>query len=87
MTLTVVASALTIFGSLIGLWIWWIKRKADPTQQEQIQNVEADYAAIDQDIHDAEGSGNFARSDAILRRLRSQHEPDDQSQRNESTNG
>jgi len=68
-----IVPALGIASTLLGLWVWWIKRKQAPTAPEQIYDQGKKYGQIEQRLQGDEASGNYVDSDGVLDELRTQH--------------
>ena len=56
--------------AVVGLWLWYVKRRKSPTKEERRDDLESELAGIERDLVEARRRGDHARADALLERLR-----------------
>lgn len=64
-----VGTILSLIAGIVGLLLWWAKRKRSPTPDERRQDVRQQYHDSLENVHHLRSLGNHAEADAMLRRL------------------
>lgn len=62
---------LTIVASVLGLWLWYVKRaRRPPSTAQRTDEITSEILAIESEMARLRRAGDHAGADALLRRLR-----------------
>jgi len=68
--MSIALAILSLLGSIMGLVMWWVKRKRAPSKQERIDDLKQEYSDSIEEVHRLRKKGDHAGAEAMLRRLR-----------------